>query len=81
MPPRKALRRNLESAHRGPRAESLIGLHKGRIKIRGDIVSPAGTDLREALGGSFKDFPFSLVYRADPDGIVIFAIIIPERSR
>ena len=35
--------------HRGPRAKSLIGLHKGRIKIRGDIVSPVGTELWEAL--------------------------------
>jgi antitoxin (DNA-binding transcriptional repressor) of toxin-antitoxin stability system len=35
--------------HRGPRAKSLIGLHKGRIKIRGDIVSPVGTGLWEAL--------------------------------
>jgi prevent-host-death family protein len=35
--------------HRGPRAKSLIGLHKGRIKIRGDIVSPIGTELWEAL--------------------------------
>jgi len=28
--------------HRGPRAKSLIGLHRGRIKIIGDIVSPIG---------------------------------------
>jgi len=35
--------------HRGPRAKSLIGLHKGRIKIRGDIVSPIGTELWDAL--------------------------------
>jgi prevent-host-death family protein len=35
--------------HRGLRARSLIGLHKGRIKIRGDIISPIGTDLWEAL--------------------------------
>ena len=35
--------------HRGPRAKSLIGLHKGRTKIRGDIVSPVGTDLWDAL--------------------------------
>ncbi len=27
-------------AHRPPRAKSLIGLHKGRIDIHGDIVSP-----------------------------------------
>jgi prevent-host-death family protein len=35
--------------HRGPRAKSLIGLHRGQIKIRGDIVSPIGSDLWEAL--------------------------------
>jgi prevent-host-death family protein len=35
--------------HRGPRARSLIGLHKGRIKIRGDIVSPLSTELWETL--------------------------------
>jgi prevent-host-death family protein len=35
--------------HRGPRARSLIGLHRGRIAIRGDIVSPAGTGLWNAL--------------------------------
>ena len=35
--------------HRGPRAKSLIGLHKGRIKIHGDIISPIGTELWEAL--------------------------------
>jgi prevent-host-death family protein len=35
--------------HRGPRAKSLIGLHKGRLRIRGDIVSPVGTDLWDAL--------------------------------
>ena len=35
--------------HRGPRAKSLIGLHKGRIKIRGDIVSPPGAGLWDAL--------------------------------
>ena len=35
--------------HRGPRAKSLIGLHGGRIKIRGDIVSPVGTEFWEAL--------------------------------
>ncbi len=27
-------------SHCGPCAKSLIGLHKGCIKIRGDIVSP-----------------------------------------
>jgi prevent-host-death family protein len=35
--------------HRGPRAKSLIGLHKGRGRILGDIVSPVGTELWEAL--------------------------------
>lgn len=35
--------------HRPPRAKSLIGLHKGQIKINGDIVSPIGADLWEAL--------------------------------
>ncbi len=35
-------------AHRPPRAKSLIGLHKGQIEIRGDIVSPVGADLWES---------------------------------
>jgi len=35
--------------HRPPRARSLIGLHKGRVKIRGDIVSAIGTDLWKSL--------------------------------
>jgi prevent-host-death family protein len=35
--------------HRGPRAKSLIGLHKGQGRILGDIISPIGTDLWEAL--------------------------------
>ena len=35
--------------HRPPRAKSLIGLHKGRIEIRGDIVSPIGASLWEAM--------------------------------
>ena len=35
--------------HRPPRAKSLIGLHKGQIGIRGDIVSPAGSKLWEAM--------------------------------
>jgi prevent-host-death family protein len=35
--------------HRGPRAKSLIGLHRGRIVIRGDIVSPAATQAWDAL--------------------------------
>ena len=34
--------------HRPPRAKSLIGLHKGKIQIRGDIVSPLGSRLLEA---------------------------------
>lgn len=33
-------------AHRPPRAKSLIGLHRGRIEIRGDIVSPIGARAR-----------------------------------
>lgn len=37
------------SAYRPPRAKSLIGLHKGKIKIHGDIVAPIGADLWEAL--------------------------------
>ena len=36
-------------AHRPPRARSLIGLHKGRIGIRGDIVSPGASRLWEAM--------------------------------
>ena len=35
--------------HRPPRAKSLIGLHKGLIGIRGDIVSPIGASLWEAM--------------------------------
>ena len=35
--------------HRPPRARSLIGLHKGRIEIRGDIVSPFGSRRWEAM--------------------------------
>lgn len=35
--------------HKPPRAKSLIGLHKGKIKIHGDIISPVGTELWEAL--------------------------------
>ena len=35
--------------HRPPRIASPIGMDKGRIKILGDIVSPIGTDLWEAL--------------------------------
>lgn len=35
--------------HRGARAKSLIGLHKGQGRIRGDVVSPIGTELWEAL--------------------------------
>ena len=36
-------------AHRPPPAKSLIGLHKGRIEIRSDIVSPIGARLWEAM--------------------------------
>ncbi len=35
--------------HRPPRAKSLIGLHKGQIKILGDIISPVGEGLWKAL--------------------------------
>lgn len=35
--------------HRPPRARSLIGLHKGQVTIRGDLVTPSGTRLWEAL--------------------------------
>lgn len=35
--------------HRPPRAKSLFGLHKDKIKIKGDIISPVGTELWEAL--------------------------------
>ncbi len=37
------------SAYRPPRAKSLIGLQKGKIKILGDIVSPVGANRWEAL--------------------------------
>jgi prevent-host-death family protein len=35
--------------HRPPRAKSLIGLHKGQIDVRGDIVSPVASRLWEAM--------------------------------
>jgi prevent-host-death family protein len=35
--------------HRRPRAQSLIGKDKGRIRIVGDIVSPVGIEDWEAL--------------------------------
>ena len=35
--------------HRPPRAKSLIGLHKGRIEIKGDIVSAASPNAWEAM--------------------------------
>jgi len=35
--------------HRPPRAKSLIGLHKGQIDVRGDIVSPIASRLWEAM--------------------------------
>jgi prevent-host-death family protein len=35
--------------HRPPRAKSLIGLHKGKIRTRGDIVSPIASRLWEAM--------------------------------
>ncbi len=34
--------------HRLPRARSLIGLHKGKVEIGGDIVSPLGARTWEA---------------------------------
>ena len=35
--------------HRPPRAKSLIGLQKGCIAIKGDIVSPMNTGLWDAM--------------------------------
>ena len=35
--------------HRQPRAKSLFGRDNGRLKIKGDIISPIGTELWEAL--------------------------------
>ena len=35
--------------HRPPRAKSILGIHKGKIEILGDIVSPIGTSLWKAL--------------------------------
>jgi len=35
--------------HRPPRAKTLLGLHKGRITIHGDIISPIGASLWKAL--------------------------------
>ncbi len=35
--------------HRRPRAKSLIGVDKGRIRIRGDIIAPAAEGDWEAL--------------------------------
>lgn len=37
------------TAHQPPRAKSLIGLHKGQIKILGDIISPAWDGEWDAL--------------------------------
>jgi prevent-host-death family protein len=34
--------------HRPPRARSLIGLHKGRIGLLGELVAPVGARLWEA---------------------------------
>lgn len=36
-------------AHRPPPVRSPIGLHKGRVRIRGDIVAPIGSELWDAL--------------------------------
>jgi len=35
--------------HLPPRAKSLIGLHKGKVDVRGDIVAPLGASLWEAM--------------------------------
>jgi len=35
--------------HRPPRAKSLIGLHKGQVGVRGDIVSPIDSPPWEAM--------------------------------
>lgn len=35
--------------HRPQRVKSPIGLHRGEIEIKGDIISPIGLDLWEAL--------------------------------
>lgn len=35
--------------HRLPRARTLIGLHKGQVRVLGDIVSPVGSRLWEAM--------------------------------
>lgn len=35
--------------HKAPRSKTLIGLHKGQMKILGDIVAPAGAGLWEGL--------------------------------
>lgn len=35
--------------HKPPRANSLIALHKGRVKIRGDIIAPADDGEWDAL--------------------------------
>lgn len=36
-------------AHRAPRSKSLLGVHEGRIKVSGDIVSGASSKLWEAM--------------------------------
>lgn len=36
-------------AHRPPRAKSIRGIHKGQIKILGDIISPVSKSLWKAL--------------------------------
>ena len=35
--------------HLPPRGKSIVGRHRGQIQILGDIVSPIGADLWEAL--------------------------------
>ena len=36
-------------AHRPPRAKSIRGIHKGQLKILGDIISPVSKSLWKAL--------------------------------
>jgi prevent-host-death family protein len=36
-------------SHQPPRAKSLIGLHKGQIETKGDIIAPISARLWESL--------------------------------
>jgi antitoxin (DNA-binding transcriptional repressor) of toxin-antitoxin stability system len=36
-------------AHKPPRAKTLLGIHRGRLEILGDIVSPIGVKVWNAL--------------------------------